>query len=424
MYIERRKQLAEKLPEHCIALFFSEKAPYKVGDEMYEFSVDRNFYYLTGLDNEHMILAMIKVDNKLQEHLFIEHFDEEMAKWVGGRILPEEACTISEIQSIVWIEEAMDTLSSALSSYFNTTSQVEVYADFTKQEAYQADREAFRFTKEMLQLHPYVNLNNVAPYITALRLVKDNNELQKLKKAISITDEAIQAMMIHAKPGMYEYQIEAYFDFVLKSNDCDHSFPSIIAGGSNATILHYGENHKKVKNNTLILCDVGASYQYLNADITRTFPVNGRFTKRQREIYDIVLAGNKRILTMVRPGLTLRDLNNELIKFYQQELHSLGLLKRGKRVCDYYWHNVSHMLGLETHDVSLRKYQLQEGNVFTIEPGLYLEDEHIGIRIEDNVLVTKDGCINLSADIIKEPDEIEAFMKNNNIALQVIQPEI
>ena len=147
------------------------------------------------------------------------------------------------------------------------------------------------------------------------------------------------------------------------------------------------------------------------ADITRTFPINGKFTKRQAEIYDIVLRGNKMIIDAIKPGMTLSQLNRMLVKFYQKELKEVGLLSHGKTVSDYYWHGVSHMLGLDTHDVSLADYQLQEGNVFTVEPGLYIEEENIGIRIEDNVLVTSDGCINLSADIIKEIADIEAFMQ-------------
>ncbi|MEG1475764.1 MAG: M24 family metallopeptidase, partial [Longicatena sp.] len=143
---------------------------------------------------------------------------------------------------------------------------------------------------------------------------------------------------------------------------------------------------------------------------SRTFPINGTFTKRQKEIYSVVLAANKYIMSLVKPGITLRELNNKLIAFYEGECKKIGLLKHGKTIDDYYWHGVSHMLGLETHDVSLSNYELEEGNVFTIEPGLYIEAEAIGIRIEDNVLVTKDGCINLSADIIKEVSEIEAFM--------------
>lgn len=410
MYKERRKQLFKKLPSDSITLFFSGKAPYKVGDEKYEFSVDRSFYYLSGLDKENMILAFIQHGDIKKEILFIERYDEELAKWIGGRLLPEEAAEISGITEIYWLEEAMEVLGMQISRIYDHQSQVVLYADYTRQEPYQAESEASRFTRELFAQYPYIQLNNVASKIAELRLVKDAHEIKQLEKAIHITKEGILSMMSHAKPGMSEYQLEAYFDFVLKSNYCQHSFPSIIAGGKNATILHYSENKCNIKKNSLVLCDLGAAYEYMNADITRTFPISGKFTKRQREIYEIVLQGNKLIMNLVKPGKTLRQLNQELIAYYEKELKKANLLKHGKTVSDYYWHGVSHMLGLETHDVTLSDYELRPGNVFTIEPGLYIEDESIGIRIEDNVLVTEDGCINLSADIIKEADDIEAFM--------------
>ena len=410
MYQKRRQRFMEKLPDNSIALFFSGKAPYKVGDEKYPFSVDRSYYWMTGLDKENMILLVGNIQGMTYEYLFIEPYDEELAKWVAGRILPEDASYISEIEEIYEVGDLWDTLSSIFSRMFNNMEKIDVYADFTKQEAFQEDSEAIRFSKELLQRYPHINLLNVAPIMAELRMIKDEDEIKKLTKAISITKEAIENMMKHAHGGIYENELEAYFDFVLKMNQCEHSFSSIIAGGKNATILHYDDNNQKVKDRSLVLCDLGASYQYLNADITRTFPVNGKFTKRQRQIYEIVLKGNKKIIEMVKPGLTLKDLNNALLTFYQEELSAIGLLKHGKQISDYYWHGVSHMLGLETHDVSIAGYKLKPGNVFTIEPGLYLEDENIGIRIEDNVLVTEDGCINLSKDIIKEPDEIEAFM--------------
>ena len=225
-----------------------------------------------------------------------------------------------------------------------------------------------------------------------------------------MTNKAIQNMMIHAKPEMGENELEAYFDFVLKCNLCKHSFPSIVGSGKNATILHYGSNNQVMKDNTLVLCDLGAAYEYYNADITRTFPVNGKFTERQKQIYNIVLEGNEYIISQVKPGQTLRGLNNLLVEFYEKKLKEIGLLENGKTVRDYYWHGVSHMLGLETHDVQLSNTPLEPGNVFTVEPGLYLEDEEIGVRIEDNVLVTEEGCINLSKDIIKTVEDIEAFM--------------
>lgn len=410
MYQNRRNRFVKNLPDNSIALFFSGKAPYKVGDEKYPFSVERSFYWLTGLDKENMILLLVNAQGYTQEYLFIEPYDEELAKWVGGRILPEDAQQISKIEEIYNVEEIFETLSTLFSRMLNTSEKVKVYADFTKQEAFQEDSEAIKFSKELSKRYPYVDFLNAAPLMAKLRMIKDEDEIKKLTKAISITKEAIENMMKHAYGGIYENELEAYFDFVLKTNQCEHSFPSIIAGGKNATILHYDNNNQRVKDRQLVLCDLGASYQYMNADITRTFPVNGTFTKRQRQIYNIVLRGNKLIIDMVKPGLTLKDLNNALVSYYETELAKLGLLKHGKQVSDYYWHGVSHMLGLETHDVTLSGYKLEPGNVFTIEPGLYLEEENIGIRIEDNVLVTEDGCINLSKDIIKEPDEIEAFM--------------
>lgn len=419
MYKQRRQALAQLLPENAIALFFSGKAPYKVGDEKYPFSVDRNFYYLSGLDRENMILALIRRQGKVSEHLFLEHYDEDLAKWIGGRILPEDASAISEIEDVYWIEEAMETLGFQITRFFDQDTRVDVYADFTRQEPYQSDSEAYRFTRELLSQYPYVQLHNVASHMASLRLVKEESEIALLKQAIDVTKEGILHMMDHVCCGMYEHQVEAWFDFVLKSHGCHHSFPSIIASGKNATILHYADNNRKIAKNSLLLCDLGASVSYMNADITRTFPASGTFTKRQREIYNIVLEANQYIMSLVKPNKTLKELNQELIRFYERKLKPMGLLKRGKTVEDYYWHGVSHMLGLETHDVTISDYPLRPGNVFTIEPGLYLEEEGIGIRIEDNVLVSEDGCINLSASIMKEPDEIEAYMSEHNVHLTV-----
>lgn len=417
MYKQRRKALIQLLPETSIALFFSGKAPYKVGDEKYPFSVNRNFYYLSGLDKEHMVLAIIRTPKEVKELLFLEQYDEEEAKWVGGRMLPEDAADISEIDDVYWIEELMDVLGFQISRLFDSSTHVDVYADFTRQEAYQEDSEAHRFSRELLRKYPYITLHNAASAMSSLRLIKDQTEIEHLLQAIAITKQGILSMMEQVHEGMMEYQVEAWFDFVLKTNGCTHSFPSIVASGKNATVLHYEDNNCKIKRNSLLLCDLGASYEYMNADITRTFPANGVFTKRQKEIYNIVLEANKTIMSLVKPGITLKELNDALLHFYEGKLKSIGLLKRGKRVEDYYWHGVSHMLGLETHDVTLRDYKLQPGNVFTIEPGLYLKEEGIGIRIEDNVLVTGDGCINLSASIPKEVDEIEDFMKTNNVYL-------
>ena len=409
MYKTRRDKLAAMLPENAILFVLSGKQHYGVGDEMLPFSVNRSFYYLTGLDRDNMMYMLVKQNGKATDMLVIERFDEMMAKWVGGKVLPNEAREISGIKQIIMDDEKWNYIHRILAYQFDHETNIPVYADLSKQEIDQVTP-AYEFINELTSKYAHLTVNDCSAMLTKLRLIKDEVEVEKLRKAIDVTNKAIQNMMIHAKPEMGENELEAYFDFVLKCNLCKHSFPSIVGSGKNATILHYGSNNQVMKDNTLVLCDLGAAYEYYNADITRTFPVNGKFTERQKQIYNIVLEGNEYIISQVKPGQTLRGLNNLLVEFYEKKLKEIGLLENGKTVRDYYWHGVSHMLGLETHDVQLSNTPLEPGNVFTVEPGLYLEDEEIGVRIEDNVLVTEEGCINLSKDIIKTVEDIEAFM--------------
>ena len=410
MYQTRRTLLMEQLPEERIAFFFSGSAPYRSLDEKNPFTVNRHFYNLTGLDKEDMTLMLVNHNGVTMEYLFIEPFNELEAKWVGGRMSEVEASKISQVNAVLQNQDFLPTLQTFLHRTMNQYDEVMLYVDLHTQEYNQETTES-KFAQQVKSNFPHAHVANVYPYIAQLRLIKDDEEIETLKRSIESTRLGIESMMKHAEPKMMEYELEAYFDFELKRHNADHSFPSIIAGGKNATILHYGENNTRIKDRSLVLCDLGAAHDHMCADITRTFPINGKFTKRQAEIYDFVLRGNKMIIDAIKPGMTLAQLNRMLVKFYQKELKEVGLLSHGKTVSDYYWHGVSHMLGLDTHDVSLADYQLQEGNVFTVEPGLYIEEENIGIRIEDNVLVTSDGCINLSADIIKEIADIEAFMQ-------------
>ena len=258
--------------------------------------------------------------------------------------------------------------------------------------------------------HPAVTVRNIAGLTGAARMVKDEEEVELIRKAIAVTTQGIKAMMKSARENVWENEMEACFDFVLKCRQCGHAFHTICASGKNATVLHYGENNQQSKPGDLLLCDLGASWKYYKADITRTFPINGKFSERQREIYDLVLKANQLVKEAAKPGMTTRDLNNIVVEFYEKELPNIGLCQDGKTVRDYYWHGVSHHLGLETHDVSAPDGILKPGCVITNEPGLYLEDEGIGIRIEDDLLITEDGCICLSEAIMKDPDEIERFM--------------
>ena len=408
MYKTRRQKIIDDLPNYSVAILCSGIAPYKVGDEKWPFEVDRNFYYLTGLDKENMTLLLLKYEGRSEEVLFIERYDEVMAKWVGGKMLPKEAEGISDISNIKYVDELEVKISQYMLMCGNY--DVSLYGVYSKQEKNQELSCSEKIIADWKKCYPLVEVKQLKKMLTEMRACKDNSEVENLKKAIAVTNEGIMAMMRNVKEKMNEAEVEAHFSFAVKKNRCKHSFSSIVASGLNATILHYVDNNEEIEKNGLVLTDLGASYQYYNADITRTFPASGKFTARQKEIYEVVLGGNKLIIDYAKPGMTLRELDEHLVKYYEEKLADLGLLKNGKTVRDYYYHGVSHMLGLETHDVAYQGYVLKPGNVFTVEPGLYIEEERIGIRVEDNVLMTKDGCINLSADIIKEVKDIEEFM--------------
>ncbi len=409
MYKERREKVFDFLPMNSIAMFLSGNAPYQVGDEKYPFDVNRSFYYLTGIDRENLVLMLIKTKNNNQTILFIEPFDPVMAKWVGGKIQAHEATEISGISDVRFI----DNLDSTINRLLHSTNEQAwtLCGELSKQELKQPWPLADMFN-EYKQQYPDVMIKNIFADMARLRMVKSKEEIDNMKKAIAVTNAGIKAMMQASRDYIWENELEAYFDFVLKSEQCKHAFYTICASGKNATVLHYGENNCQSKPGDLVLVDLGAAYGYYNADISRTFPISGKFTARQREVYELVLRANKMVMEKARPGVTLRELNNYVIEFYEKELPSIGLLQDGDTVRDYYFHGVSHHLGLETHDVSILDYPLQAGNVITDEPGLYIEAEDIGIRIEDDIMITEDGCINLSSEIMKEIDEIESFMQN------------
>lgn len=412
MYKKRREQLLTMLDQYSITVLMAGKAPYSIGDAKYPFEVNRSFYYYTGLDKENLVLVLVKLDeNTTKEILFIESYDEVLAKWVGGRIRSKQAKEISGIEDVRYLDTLLQSIGTYL-NYHGKAIDFILCGDLTKQELDQPNATVDLFNK-IKKLQPQVECTNIYDKICSMRVIKDEHEIELIKKAIDVTQEGIETMMRYSHSNVWENELEAYFDFVLKCKKCKNAFATICATGKNATILHYVDNNDYAKTDDLVLCDLGASYQYYNADITRTFPVNGKFTSRQKEIYDIVLRANKLVEALAKPGVTTKGLNEEVIKFYEVELAAIGLLEDGKTVKDYYYHGVSHMLGLETHDVALVDMPLKPGCVITNEPGLYLEDEDIGIRIEDDLLITEDGCINLSKNIIKEIEDIETFMTKN-----------
>jgi Xaa-Pro aminopeptidase len=409
-FIRNRKKFLEKVQDDSVAIFFAGSPPQKSADEDYNFTPNRNFYYLTGIDKENVILVLSKSDNKEDALLFIEKSDPIRAKWVGEKIETGTANEISGIESIKYIDEFEEELHSILHKDYSKV--VNLYFDFERIKFGGPITETEGFSERISRKYPYLEIKNAYPIICKLRTIKYKEEVELIKKAIEITDEGIKNIMSNSAPGMMEYEIEAYFDFTLKSKGIkDFAFRTIAAAGGNATVLHYGENNCIAMDNDLILFDLGAQYKYYNADITRTFPVNGKFTRRQKEIYEIVLKAQRAVIEMIKPGIPFKVLNEKCKEVLANECIKIGLINNEEEISKYYYHGVSHNLGLDTHDVGSREIELEQGMVLTVEPGLYIEAEKIGIRIEDNVVVTAYGHEVLSAYIMKTVEEIENFMK-------------
>lgn len=405
--MENRKMFGEKMLPGSIALIFSGRVSKKLGDENYPFAIDRNFYYLTATDKPKLALMLVKKDSVIEATLFVERFDELKAKWVGAVISAEECESLSGITDYKYIDELEEVFSS---NVFNSNLN-NLYLDLENRD-FETVTPALIFAKKTAENYPALNIINAHNILAEMRRIKRPVEVEKITKAIDITAKGINAMLKNAKAGMYEYEIEAYFDFELKKAGVkDFAFKSIAASGKNATVLHYSQNNCKTSADDLILLDVGAQWEYYNGDITRTFPVSGKFTARQKQLYDIVLGGNRLIVDTIKPGVEFKSLNITLKKYYAAELKKIGLIKADDEVNKYYYHGVSHLLGLETHDVGRHNEGLLElGMVLTVEPGLYIAEERIGIRIEDDVLVTEDGCRVLSPNIPRTTEEIEYVM--------------
>ena len=408
----RRQKLMEGKPSPSMVCIFSGRAPMKSLDQAYPFSVDRNFFYLTGIEKENMILIMRKTaTGDYTESLYIEPYDELLAKWVGPRMKADEATAISGIRSIKEIGNFENDLNGIVSGSRGLGKLI-VYLDLWRHHADQADTPAHTLAAKFQSRYPAVGIEDIKGDMAAMRAVKSESEIEWMKKAQESTRIAIEAMMKHAYPGINEAELEGVYDFALmKQGVRQHAFNSIIAGGERATTLHYEENNCNVEDGQLVLIDLGSTAGNYCADISRTFPINGKFTERQKEIYNTVLEAQNIVIKNAKPGLTMGDLNKMVIEYYESRLDDLGLRKDGKKVGDYYYHGVSHSLGLDTHDIITEKERiLAPGMVITVEPGMYIAEEGIGIRIENDVVITEDGCIDLSADIIRTVEDIEAFM--------------
>ncbi|MCD2502587.1 aminopeptidase P family protein [Clostridium sp. NSJ-145] len=411
-----RKRLFEKIKDNSIVILFAGNAPKKTADEAYPFTPNRNFYYSTGISEENHILVMSKVGGSEKSTLFIKDIDPDLERWIGKSIRKDEATEISGIEDVKFKSQ----FDSEIHRLLCLKEEVNLYLDLERDSISSTSSIANEFAKDIISKYPQVMIKNIFSIFGELRLVKSEEEVDNIKKAISITIEGIEALMKNSKAGIKEYQLESYFDFVCKNNGVkDFAFKTIAAAGKNAATLHYVANDSELKDGDLIQFDLGAQYNFYNADISRAFPVNGKFTERQKAVYNAVLKVNEEIINDIKPGKTFRDINKKATDLIAEECIKLGLIKEKSEVSKYYFHSIGHSLGLDTHDLETphRDITFKEGVVYTVEPGIYIEEENMGIRIEDDILVTKDGVVNLTSGMIKTVEEIETFMAkyNNNI---------
>jgi Xaa-Pro aminopeptidase len=403
-----RNKLGAYLENGDIAILFSGKAPKSTADAHYSFMSNKNFFYFTGCTREHFIWTMIKTDKGLESTLFIEKSDYDIEKWIGRKMTKETAKEKSGIDEIQYL----DTFQSTLNKWVQNGRINNLYLDLERLNWDEKESAADEFASEFKKRYPHIAIKTLHSIETELRMIKEDFEIEHIQKAVDMTRKGLDAILEALKPGMLEYQLEATFSHAIRMNGADgNSFPTIAASGKDAVILHYVENDKVLNDGDLVLLDLGAQYNEYAADITRTYPVNGKFTERQKTIYNIVLKAQDAVIEAIKPGTPFEDLNKICQKTLSEELIKIGLIQEESELPKYYYHGVSHHLGLDVHDLGLRNTELKPGMVITVEPGLYIEEEHIGIRIEEDILVTATGHDVLSLSIPKTVEAIESIMK-------------
>ena len=412
-YIERREKLIEKLDDGSLTIIFAGVGKKRSADENFDFVVNRNFYYLTGIEQENSILMIVKADGEVSTYLFIDERDEKKEKWTGFRLTEDEARKISGIDNVCVRSAFEGKIMAALSKGMTHFGEInKIYLDLEKELKIDECKSTNEFKEEIRAKHPNVLVNDIHDTIMKFRMIKSPAEIELIKDAIHTTDVALRNVLSKLHAGRYEYNMRNIFEFTVKEDlNATLAFHSIVAGGKNATILHYPTAQDLLKENDLVLLDVGACKDNYCADISRTYPISGQFSDLQKKIYSIVLECNKQTSKFIRPGILLKEVQEFALNFLAEECVAQGLIPNKDRIRDVYYHSVSHHLGLDTHDGVDRDSKLAPGMVVTCEPGLYFKEYGIGVRIEDDVLVTANGSDVLSKDIIKEISEIENILR-------------
>ena len=408
----RRKKVFDQMKDNSVAILFSGVSKVASEDELLPFVANKNFFYLTGIKQEHSALILIKGIGERKTYLFIDPYSELKEKWTGKRLTVDNAMALSDIKNIYTTDNFETMLNLALTNDANQYGDIDcVYLDLTSPEQKLKDGFFMNDLQVKLKLDYQKDIVDIYPILRDLRMVKSSVEIENVIKAIEKTNNGISYIISKLSAGMVEHEIADEFEMYGRAHDrTPLAFDTIIAGGKNATCLHYPTQDDAIRDNDLVLFDLGYSYNGYSADISRTFPVNGKFDELQRKVYEAVLNCNKSVIALAKPGLTIKQLQEHAVEFLKNECIKNKLMDPNDDIRNYYYHNVSHHLGLDTHDISDREKPLENGNIITVEPGLYFAKYGIGVRIEDDVLITLDGSVVLSKNIVKEVDEIERLM--------------
>jgi Xaa-Pro aminopeptidase len=421
LFIKNRKNFASEMKPNSLAIFNSNDTYPISADSTMPFEQHRDIFYLSGVDQEESVLMLFPdcPNKNLREILFVTETNDHIAVWEGAKLTKEMALETSGIKTVYWLQDLEKVL-------FEMTTYCDTFYINTN-EHYRANTETEtredRFTKRLLAKYPAHAVAKSNPILQRLRSVKDPIELALMQQACDITGKGFRRILDFIKPGVFEYEIEAELlhEFV-RNRSKGFSYTPIIASGNNANVLHYVENNQECKAGDLILFDVAAEYANYKSDLSRTVPVSGKFTKRQKAVYNAVNHVKKEATKMLLPGTLWKEYHVEVGQLMTSELLKLGLLdkadvqnedKNWPAYKKYFMHGTSHHIGLDTHDYGLLHEPMQANNVFTVEPGIYLPKEGFGIRLEDDVVVQEKGApINLMGNIPIEADEIEDIMNS------------
>lgn len=420
LFIQNRKNFMKQMKPGSIAIFVSNDLVPRSADATYKWRQNPDLFYLSGVDQEETYLVLFPdaPNAAFKETLFVRETNDHIKVWEGEKLNIEQAQKVSGIKRVVWNNNFDQNLYTLMQQASN------VYLNLNEHDRYHesgVEYAELRFARKIKNQYPLHNYERANPIISELRRLKSTPELAQMQKAMDITDSAFRRLLKFVKPGVWEYEVEAeLIHEYIRLRGTGHAYEPIVASGANACVLHYNQNNKQCKDGDVLLIDSGAEYGNYCADLTRSIPVNGKFSKRQRAVYDAVLRVMKEARAMMRPGIVLQDLNNEVGKIMEKELLGLKLLDKtaiknqnpaNPAFKKYFPHGTAHFLGLDVHGVGNRYLKLKPGCVLTCEPGIYIPEENLGIRIENNILVTNGKPKDMMAHIPVEAEEIEALMQ-------------